>query len=414
MIFFELTTRSPIFFTSHPRPGMKNRKVTMNKNSKRVLAVVGATAAILGSLTSSAFSAQKTVTLVFQGPLTGASAQTGQDELLGAKTAVYIYNASNPKVKVVLQTADDQGDPSVAGTVAPGVAANKAVIGVVGPAYSGASVASFPSYKAGRLTTVSPSATRVTLTDPKSADNGFPYFHRVLATDALQGPALVRWATKGVSSPKVYVIDDQSSYGTGLRDLVNGSIKSKSINKVGSDSVAQGTADYSSTSAKIIASGANVVIYCGYYADAGALAKSLNDKGYKGVFAGGDGVLDSGFLKAAGTAAAENVKFTAGSLPFELAATPAQLASFTKATGLSTPAGHTYVTETFNATNVFLSCIATGHTTRAGIQLCVSTGKFSIVGGGTISFTRLGEVNGGAPISGFQVVNGVIKYDGAQ
>jgi branched-chain amino acid transport system substrate-binding protein len=393
---------------------MKNRKVNMNKNTKRVLAVAGATAVVLGTVTSAAFSAPKSVTLVFQGPLTGASAQTGQDELLGAKTAVLMYNAANPAVKVNLITADDQGDPSVAGTVAPGVASNKAVIGVVGPAFSGASVASFPSYKAAKLTVVSPSATRVTLTDPKSSDSGFPIFHRVLATDALQGPALVRWAIKGVTSPKIYVIDDQSSYGTGLRDLVNASISSKGLSKVGSDSVAQGTADYSSTSAKVIASGANVVIYCGYYADAGALAKSLNDKGFTGQFAGGDGVLDSGFIKAAGATAAEGVKFTAGSLPFELAANDAQKAAFTKATGLATAAGHTYVTETFNATNVFLQCISQGHTTRPGIQACVSTGKFPTVGGGTISFTRQGEVSGGAPISGFQVVGGAIKYDGPQ
>jgi len=225
---------------------------------------------------------------------------------------------------------------------------------------------------------------------------------------------LVRWATKGVSSPKIYVIDDQSSYSTGLRDLVNKYISSKGLSKVGADSVAKGTADYSSTSAKILSSGANVVIYTGYYADAGALAKSLNDKGFKGAFAGGDGVLNDGFTAAAGKSAAEGAKLTAGSLPFELAATAAQLTAFTKATGLASPAGHVYVSETYNAASVFLQCIASGHTTRAGIQLCVASGKFTTIGGGTISFTRFGEVNGGAPISGFHVENGVIKYDGAQ
>ena len=153
----------------------------MNKNSKRVLGAVAAVTLVLGTVAvTSAQAATKTVTLVYQGPLTGTDAQTGQDEFLGAQTAVQMYNDTNPAVKVKLIQADDQGDGAVAGTVAPGIAANKAVIGVVGPAYSGASIASFPSYKSTRLTMVSPSATRVTLTDTKSPDNGYPFFHAQL------------------------------------------------------------------------------------------------------------------------------------------------------------------------------------------------------------------------------------------
>jgi len=72
------------------------------------------------------------------------------------------------------------------------------------------------------------------------------------------------------------------------------------------------------------------------------------------------------------------------------------------------------VTETYNATNVFLSCIAKGNTTRDKIQTCVTNGTFLTIDGKTsISFTFAGEVKGGAPVGGFQVVNGVIKYFGA-
>jgi branched-chain amino acid transport system substrate-binding protein len=387
----------------------------MNKNSKRVLGVVAAATLVAGSIAiTSAQAAVKSVTLVYQGPLTGTDAQTGQDEFLGAQTAVQMYNDSNPAVTVKLITADDQGDGAVAGTVAPGIAQNKDVIGVVGPAYSGASIASFPSYKAGRLTMVSPSATRVTLTSPKSPDNGYPFFHRVVGNDALQGPAVVRWSTKGVDSPKVYVIDDQTPYGTGLADAANAYIKAQKITKVGSDSVVQKTSDYTATVSKIKASKANVVIYTGYYPDGGALAKALNDSGWVGTFAGGDGVLNDAFIGVAGKAAAEGVKFTAPAVPFEVAASDAQQAAFTKATKLKSAAGHVYVTETYNATNVFLTCIKQGKVTRAGIQQCVATGTFYALDGKTVlRFTRFGEVVGGAPVGGFQVVKGVIKYFGA-
>ena len=385
---------------------MKNKK-------KGLLALVSATALVSGVLVASTANAGPiSITLAFQGPLTGSDAQTGQDEILGAKTAIQMFNDSQSTYKVNLVPVDDQGEGAVAGTVAPGVAANKAIIGVVGPAYSGASIASFPSYKSSRLTMVSPSATRVTLTDPKSPDNGYPFFHRVVGNDALQGPAIVRWAIAGVSSPKIFVIDDQTPYSTGLRDAANAYIKAKSLSKVGSDSVAQKTSDYSATVSKIKASGANIVVYTGYYPDGGALAKALSAGSWKGTFIGGDGVLNSAYIDVAGKTAAEGTKFTAPAVPFETAASAAQQAAFTKATGLKSAAGHVYVTETFVATNVFLNCISQGKTSRAGIQLCVSNGTFnSIDGKATIKFTRFGEVVGGAPVGGYLVKDGVIKYD---
>jgi len=386
----------------------------MKKTTKAAVAAVGTIALVFGALVSNTASAAQELSLAFQGPLTGTDAQTGQDEILGAKTAVQIFNDSQKKYHINIVPVDDQGEGAVAGTVAPGVAANKKIIGVVGPAYSGASIASFPSYKKGKLTMVSPSATRPTLTDANSPDNGYPYFHRVVGNDSLQGPAIVRWAVKGVSSPAVYVIDDQTPYGTGLRDAANDYITAQKINKVGSDSVAQKTADYSATVAKIKAAKANIVIYTGYYPDGGALAKALNDGGWKGTFIGGDGVLNSAYIDVAGKAAAEGTKFTAPAVPFEVVASAAQQAAFTKATKLKSAAGHVYVTETFNATNVFLTCISKGAVTRDAIQKCVTSGKFNTADGKPIlKFTFAGEIVGGAPVGGFQVVNGEIKYFGA-
>lgn len=388
----------------------------MNKNTKRVLGVVAASALVLGAAVTNA-QAAKTITLVYQGPMTGDDGQTGQDEYLGVLTAAQMYNDSNPKVKVIVKSADDQGGASGAGIIAPGIAADKSVVGIIGPAFSGASIASFPSYKPAGIPMISPSATNPTLTDPKSPKNGYPFFHRVLATDDLQGPALVKLAIQGVASPKIYVIDDKSGYGNatdGLAALVNAYIAKAKLTKVGSDSITKGTAA-TATGAKdkLKASGANVVIYAGYYSDAGALIKSFRDNGYTGIFASGDGTLSSDFIPAAGKDAAEGTRITAPSLPFELAATPAMLAAFKKATKLAGPEGHTYVTEAFNAANIFFDCIKKGKTTRPGIQACISTGTFTGADGSKIVFTRYGEITGGAPIGDFIIKGGKIVYNGA-
>ncbi len=147
--------------------------------------------------------AKSEVSLAFMGPLTGADAQLGQDQYPGAEWAIALYNATNPKTKVKLVKADSQCDGTVAANIAPGVAANKAIIGVIGTSCSGEARNSFPAYKAAGLTMVAPSASAVSLTDPKAPDRGFPVFHRVVAHDGFQAPALVRYATKGVTAPKI-------------------------------------------------------------------------------------------------------------------------------------------------------------------------------------------------------------------
>ena len=189
----------------------------MNKKIISGLAIAASAALTFGVVaTSPANAATKTVTLAFQGPLTGGAAQAGQDELAGAKYALAVYNATNPAVKIKLVEKDDKGSGSEAAVVAPSVASDKSIIGVIGSAYSGASANSFPSYKATGLTMISPSASRYTLTVQGAPDSGYPVFHRVLPNDKVQGPALARYATKGITAAQVYLVDDQSPYGAGL------------------------------------------------------------------------------------------------------------------------------------------------------------------------------------------------------
>jgi branched-chain amino acid transport system substrate-binding protein len=382
----------------------------MNKKIKASAAIVAAIALSFGAFATTSASAATTVKIAFQGPLTGPEAQTGTDEVRGVKLALKLYNDTNPAVKVELVEVDDQGDPAIAGTVAPGVAKDTAIIGMVGAAYSGATIASLPSYKASpALAMISPSATRPSLTDPKSPDFGQPVFHRIVSNDALQGPALVRVAIKGVSKPAVYVVDDQSSYATGLRDVVipTLTIRSESLLK-GSDSVVKGTTDFSAVIAKIKKVKANVVIYTGYYADGAKFAKQLRDKGFKGVLAGGDGVLNSAFIKLAGAKAATGYRFTAPTTPLDIAS-PSLTATFKKDFGADPGV---YTTEAYDATNMFLEAIKAGKTSRADVLAYVKSIKYKNTAGVTISFNANGDLNGAGLINAFVVKGGKIVLTG--
>ena len=375
----------------------------MKKN--KVVAFAAALAVAVSSASAIApASANTTLKIAYQGPLTGPEAQTGTDGIRGVKLALKIYNASKPKIKVEVYEGDDQGDDALGKTVGAGIAADASVVGAL-TAYSGPTIAALPSYKAAGLVIVSPSATRVGLTDPASPSYGAPVFHRIVSNDDLQGPALARVATTGVKDPTVFMVSDQTSYSEGLFTAVKAALGTA---LEASDKAAKGTTDFSATISKVRASKANVVIYTGYYADGAKFLKQLRDKNYKGVFAAGDGVLNSEFPKLAGKRQSEGARLTAPIVPLEVAS-PSLTAQFKKEFGANPGV---YTTEAFTATNMILEAIKKGKTTRADILAYIKTIKHKNVAGVTISFNEFGDLSGSGLMNSFIVRNGVIKING--
>jgi branched-chain amino acid transport system substrate-binding protein len=375
----------------------------MKKN--KVVAFAAALAVAVSSASAIApASANTTLKIAYQGPLTGPEAQTGTDGIRGVKLALKIYNASKPKIKVEVYEGDDQGDDALGKTVGAGIAADASVVGAL-TAYSGPTIAALPSYKAAGLVIVSPSATRVGLTDPTSTSYGQPVFHRIVSNDALQGPALARVATTGVKNPTVFMVSDQTSYSEGLFTAVKAALGTA---LEASDKAAKGTTDFSATISKVRASKANIVIYTGYYADGAKFLKQLRDKNYKGVFAAGDGVLNSEFPKLAGKRQSEGARLTAPIVPLEVASA-SLTAQFKKEFGANPGV---YTTEAFTATNMILEAIKKGKTTRADILAYIKTIKHKNVAGVTISFNEFGDLSGSGLMNSFVVRNGVIKLNG--
>ena len=380
----------------------KTGRLYMNKKIISGFAIAASAALTFGVVASTPASAKvKEITIAYQGPLTGDSAQTGIDELNAAKYALKKYNDSKPAVKINLVSIDDQGAGAVALTVAPGAAANKKIIAIVGPAFSGATISSLPYYKAARLPMISPSATNVTLTDKKSVNYGYPVFHRVPSTDAFQGPSLAKWAVQNQKSPKVYIVDDKTPYATGLAAYTKKALAAGVW--VGSDSTPDDTKDFAATISKVKSTGTNVVIYTGYYSQAAVLINQLRADGYKGDFASGDGTLGSGFLEGAGKNA-EGVLLVAPTVPLSVG-NPAMEADYVKVMGA---ASGEYTTETISIVNIYIAAVKSGVTTRSGMLNFINGYKGETVAGTKLSFDRNGDNNGAAAITGFIVKGGKI------
>ena len=131
-----------------------------------------ATIAATGASAASKKPVLKTYEIGYQGPLSGGNAATGLYEKYGAQLAVKQWDANkNRKFNIKLVPGDDQGDPTIAPSVATGFVLNQNLYAIVGPAFSGATVASLPIYGANHVAMVSPSATRVSITvkDPTAS-----------------------------------------------------------------------------------------------------------------------------------------------------------------------------------------------------------------------------------------------------
>lgn len=373
----------------------------MKKN--RVLAVVAAVAMATSSFVAFAPSASAACSsklkIAYQGPLTGPEAALGINELNGVKFALKKFLAANKSANVdpVVYEVDDQGDPAVAGPIAPKVAAEECVVALVGPAYSGASRVSLPIYESAGLPIITPSATNPTLWD-----FGKTVFHRAVLTDDYQGPALARLVTSKVKNAKVFLVNDATDYSVGLAKTVDITLAGR---LVGKDTTPAGTTDFTATIAKIKKAKANAVIYTGYFSQASIFVKQLRDSGSKITFAAGDGVLDNQFIKLA-RKAAEGVLLSAPAIPMETAS--AKLAAEMKKAGW-TPG--VYTTESYDAANFFLAAIKAGNTDRASINKYVSTKSFKGLSK-TLKFDDKGEVSG-ADVNGFVIKKGKIVLLGA-
>jgi len=389
----------PLPFSS-PCPGTQEQE---RQYMKKIVSAIATVALVVGTAVAVAPAANAACSgklkIAYQGPLTGPEAALGINELNGVKFALSKFLKANKgsNVDPVVYEVDDQGDPAVAGPIAPKVAAEECVVALVGPAYSGASKVSLPVYLSAGLSIITPSATNPTL-----PSFGKEIFHRAVLTDDYQGPAAARLIVSKNKNATVFLVNDASDYAVGLQKTVDITLAGR---VVGKDVTPTGTTDFTATIAKIKKSKATAVFYSGYFSQAAVFVKQLRDSGSKITFASGDGTLDDQFVKLA-RKSAEGALLTAPAIPFETAS-PKLAAEMTK---MGMKPG-VYTTESYDAANFFLDAIKAGNTTRASINKYVSTKSHKGLSK-TLKFDSEGEVSG-ADVNGFIVKNGKLVLLGA-
>jgi len=192
----------------------------------------------------------KTRTIGFMAPVTGPAASIGIQQVHWAQYYVATYNKTH-KTKFKLQTEDTQlGAPTGTAEALKGaqaLAGSSNVLGVVGPAGSNEIVGVTKSLKDAGLAWVSGSSTRTSLTTDGTRTG---YMFRTVPPDAVQGTTAANFILNKLKYKRVYIIDDQESYSTGLADAVEARLKAAGAT-VSRDGVSQQQSDFSSLIAKI-------------------------------------------------------------------------------------------------------------------------------------------------------------------
>jgi branched-chain amino acid transport system substrate-binding protein len=294
----------------------------MKPKALAIVAVVALVASACSSSSSSptassgASAGNTAVKIGVELPLSGGEAPNGGPTLNGIKLA--IKQIQVPGYTVTLNTQDDAvngvNNPDQGAKNIGTLVSDKSVFAVVGPFNSAVAKAEIPISNEAGLIQCSPANTNSTLTlgdTAKQLRQAHPdqiAYVRVVANDDYQGLADATIAYKDLSKKAMYIVDDQTTYGKYLADVVEAQFKKLGGTVVKHDGAGTNVSDYTSLLTAAKALNPDVVFYGGVTSTGGGvLRKQMVANGMGALpFIGGDGISDgaasvaSSFLNIAG------------------------------------------------------------------------------------------------------------------
>lgn len=270
---------------------------------------------------------QGTITIAFEGPLTGSQGSNGMDMLRGTRLAVRELNRAGGVLgmKVLLIAGNDKADAATGVTVAKALVA-KHPSAVIGPYNSSVGVKNLPIYVKGGVFPV-----QLTSTDDTSGIGA-----TVQPKNSQISPAEVDWM-KANQAEKVSILWDPSTYTKGMADRMYRSLNRMGalVTKIQIDPTAT---DFSDVVAQALTNNPDTVYVSTYFPQGALIAKALAAQAAQGNEARcfmGLANQDPGFITAAGNAAAHRCTFSGSPTPtqFGNARSQAYVANYTREFG---------------------------------------------------------------------------------
>jgi branched-chain amino acid transport system substrate-binding protein len=249
-----------------------------------------------------------------QAPLTGDYAYEGKGMEKAVKLLVEQTNAAggiNGK-QIELIVEDDKGDPKEAALVADRMVSNK-VAAVIGAYNSSATEPASVTYNRANILHVTPSSTRVSLTE-----KGFKQFFRVCFLDDRQGLFAAKFMKEVLNNQNIGILHDNSTYAQGLAEETRKFAEEQGLNVVFFDAINPKDQDFTPVLTKIKSANPETVYFTGYHAQAGLLLKQAKSVGLQTQWLGGNASNNAEIVDIAGLDNAKGMMFTTEPLPKDL------------------------------------------------------------------------------------------------
>lgn len=317
--------------------------------------------------------------IAYLGLVTGDSAGDGVTVRDSTKFAIEQYNKKHPNCTVEFTEFDTQRKEDLGAQLARRVADDPKILGVVGPVYRSEVLAAVPVLNSEGVPMITPSAA-----DADLSRKGWTVFHRLVATDADQAVAGARYLQKVANAKRTFIVADDSDYGVTAGTEVRRALRPTAV--AGTANVKRADKDFAGTVKQVVDSGADAVYFGGFFDDGALFVKQLRAAKPGITIVAGDRVFTDSFVTGAG-AGADGVVITCPCIPASQAdrnfATDFELRYNESASY--------YGPEAYDATNVFLSGLEAGKSTRATMLAHVKAYDGRGVSR-SISFTSTGDL----------------------
>jgi branched-chain amino acid transport system substrate-binding protein len=267
----------------------------MNKATKQISKLFAAMA--MAGVASYSLAAD-TIKIGMAGPVTGAVAQYGEMQFIGAKMAIEQINKAGGVNGAMLEGVvyDDACDPKQAVAVANKIV-NDEVKFVGGHLCSSSTQPASDIYEDEGILMISPAST-----SPDITARGYELVFRTIGLDSLQGPTAGNFIADHVKPKAVAVIHDKQQYGEGIATAVKQTLEAKGTKVALFEGINAGDKDFSAMIAKLKQANVDFVYYGGYHPELGLLLRQSAEKGLSAKFMGPEGVGNKEISAIAGPA----------------------------------------------------------------------------------------------------------------
>ncbi len=267
----------------------------MNKATKQISRLFAAMA--MAGVASYSMAAD-TIKIALAGPVTGAVAQYGDMQFIGAKMAIEQINKAGGVNGAQLEGVvyDDACDPKQAVAVANKIV-NDEIKFVVGHLCSSSTQPASDIYEDEGILMITAAST-----SPELTSRGYKLIFRTIGLDSLQGPTAGAYIADHIKPKTIAVIHDKQQYGEGIASAVKQTLESKGVKVAMFEGINAGDKDYSSVIAKLKQANVDFVYFGGYHPELGLLLRQSSEKGLKARFMGPEGVGNKEVSAIAGPA----------------------------------------------------------------------------------------------------------------